>query len=241
MTSFLTNPGPFDVLCCKSSEAYDHEGNRNFRALVQSHGPTYAKVTHSKILKSQVVNAIIRSIRSAGGNFLQRSTKRQDTWTVIKKSRIREKVGHALRRAVEKNRKYCGSPCSVMTETKPQHFTLYSKTSTQFNEFISYGSTRKENSIIDSDPFKPIECFPAALPDIIPSSDINGCSTFANPMPTIIESSNDDDCIDFAKMIEQSLFDPFENEEPLEPLLVTDSDEESDTEVATLLRELIET
>mmetsp|Transcript_31375 Transcript_31375/g.47431 ORF Transcript_31375/g.47431 Transcript_31375/m.47431 type:complete len:240 (+) Transcript_31375:64-783(+) len=239
MTSSLTNPGPFDVLCCKSSEAYDHEGNRNFRALVQSHGPTYVKITHSKILKSQVVNAIIRSIRSAGGNFLQRSTKCQDTWTVIKKSRIREKVGHALRRAVEKDRKYCGSPCSVMTEKKPQHFTLHSKISTQFNEFI----TRKGNSITDAevDPFKPIECFPAALPDMIQSCDITGCSTFANPMPTIIQSSNDDDCIDFAKMLEQSLFDPFENAEPIEPLLIADSDEECDTEVATLLRELIET
>mmetsp|Transcript_16172 Transcript_16172/g.24724 ORF Transcript_16172/g.24724 Transcript_16172/m.24724 type:complete len:216 (+) Transcript_16172:173-820(+) len=105
MNLSTNSPGPYDVLCCKSSEAYEHIGNRRFRALVQSHSSTYARVTQSKVLKSQVVNDIIRSIRSAGGNFLQQMKGCQGTWTVIKKNRTREKVGHALRRAVAESKK----------------------------------------------------------------------------------------------------------------------------------------
>mmetsp|Transcript_10247 Transcript_10247/g.15731 ORF Transcript_10247/g.15731 Transcript_10247/m.15731 type:complete len:141 (-) Transcript_10247:63-485(-) len=126
MDSSTTSPGPYDVLCCKSSEAYEYIGNRNFRALVQSHSSTYAKVSHSKVLKSQVVNEIIVSIRSPGGRFLQREKGSDSVWTVIPKSRIREKVGHALRRAVgkgSKKTKTTDSLCfsTMATTNQPQH------------------------------------------------------------------------------------------------------------------------
>eukprot|EP00546_Thalassionema_frauenfeldii_P014839 CAMPEP_0178908718 /NCGR_PEP_ID=MMETSP0786-20121207/8080_1 /TAXON_ID=186022 /ORGANISM="Thalassionema frauenfeldii, Strain CCMP 1798" /LENGTH=228 /DNA_ID=CAMNT_0020580655 /DNA_START=86 /DNA_END=772 /DNA_ORIENTATION=- len=228
MDSSTINPGPYDVLCCKSSEAYDHVGNRRLRLLVESHSATYAKVANSKVLKSQVVNDIIISIRSAGGKFLQRSKGCQDAWTVIPKSRTREKVGHALRRAVGKSKdskKKTDSLCSVLTMTQPQHNTFDQMISNQINQIHSYDSSAECNI----DPFKPIECFPPATVS----------STF-----TQFLNDNDSDYDDFSdpeNVIDSSLFDPFENKEPLEPLLMGDTNRTSDDELASLLMDLIET
>mmetsp|Transcript_22035 Transcript_22035/g.32552 ORF Transcript_22035/g.32552 Transcript_22035/m.32552 type:complete len:233 (-) Transcript_22035:2-700(-) len=231
MNLSTNSPGPYDVLCCKSSEAYEHIGNRRFRALVQSHSSTYARVTQSKVLKSQVVNDIIRSIRSAGGNFLQQMKGCQGTWTVIKKNRTREKVGHALRRAVENDRKSPRSTCSNNITTpqphvQPQQFTLKPVLSEEFNEFPAFLSClSKTKSLSNSesvmDPFKPIDCFPTTT-------------------KSLKMQSNDYSFGDLSTLIDEALFDPFETNEPLEPLLATVSDDECSPEVASLLRDLIE-
>lgn len=233
MDSSTTSPGPYDVLCCKSNEAYEHIGNRSFRALVESHSSAYANVSHSKVLKSQVVNEIIVSIRSPGGRFLQREKVSGSVWTDVPKSRIREKVGHALRREVgkiSKKTKTTDSLCCFATATtkQPQRFIVDEMISKKINQL--YASQMKSLATAEHsmDPFKPIECFPPAK---ITSTSLS------------YDCSNDDDNdnrSDCYKMINTSLHDPFESTEPLEPLLLTDSDKKCNDEVVSLLKELIE-
>lgn len=108
MTDQRNNPGPYDVLCCKSSLAYDHVGNRRFRVLIECHKSTYESAGSNKMLKTQLVNSIIQSIKSAGGSFLVRADKEKGssihpmnaTWEVMCMAKTKQKVGHALRRCV---------------------------------------------------------------------------------------------------------------------------------------------
>lgn len=99
-----SNLGPYDVLCCKTSMAFNYLGNRRFRILVDTHTHKYAEAAN-KLKKSHIVNTIVQTIEKAGGTFLTKVKGSNDdednsTWEPICLTRAKEKVGHALRRSV---------------------------------------------------------------------------------------------------------------------------------------------
>mmetsp|Transcript_16225 Transcript_16225/g.24512 ORF Transcript_16225/g.24512 Transcript_16225/m.24512 type:complete len:227 (+) Transcript_16225:43-723(+) len=97
----VSQPGPNDVVCCKGTTAFYHAGNRQFRILVEANSSSYAEAGNNKMLKTQIVNSIIQSVFAAGGCFLSRVGKNGDQhFKKIKMNKTKEKVGHALRRAV---------------------------------------------------------------------------------------------------------------------------------------------
>lgn len=104
----ITHPGPYDVLCCKSSIAYDHIGNRRFRVLIDCHSESYASTGNNKSLKTQLVNSVIQAIKEGGGSFLVKKRKECSllpAWETMSNRKVKEKVGHALRRNVAKMKK----------------------------------------------------------------------------------------------------------------------------------------
>lgn len=63
----LFQPGSFDVLCARGKLAYDHEGNRRFRALVKQHQKQYS-AANCKYEKSKIVSFIVSAVRNASPN-----------------------------------------------------------------------------------------------------------------------------------------------------------------------------
>mmetsp|Transcript_24372 Transcript_24372/g.37070 ORF Transcript_24372/g.37070 Transcript_24372/m.37070 type:complete len:216 (+) Transcript_24372:604-1251(+) len=129
MKDNLYAPGPYDVLCCKTSKAYNHTGNKRFRAIIDSHSATYGAAGNIKSIKSQLINSIVQTIRALGGCFLVRidngknSSRKNNNqaWRILSMTKAKEKVGHSLRRAWTKKlqrQKFLASPNSSQSSSK---------------------------------------------------------------------------------------------------------------------------
>jgi hypothetical protein len=96
----LMKPGPFDVICARGKQAYNHPGNVYFRSLVQKATEKYSSV-ESKLQRSMIVTEIVDAIREKGNGFI-RQTKDQDGeyWIECSDVMCREKVGQHFRNAL---------------------------------------------------------------------------------------------------------------------------------------------
>ncbi|CAB9509374.1 expressed unknown protein [Seminavis robusta] len=65
-------PGPYDVICARGKQAFDHVGNKRFRAIVRMNRDAYVDAL-TKYHKSQIVSKISNSIRHASpdGGFVK--------------------------------------------------------------------------------------------------------------------------------------------------------------------------
>src|SRR6056300_529308 len=71
----INNVSPHDILCGRCKTAFNHIGNRKFRALITLNVPKYlnTKVRHEK---SALIVSIVRMIREdMGGRFLKKKGK----------------------------------------------------------------------------------------------------------------------------------------------------------------------
>eukprot|EP00545_Synedropsis_sp_CCMP1620_P000660 CAMPEP_0119017510 /NCGR_PEP_ID=MMETSP1176-20130426/16786_1 /TAXON_ID=265551 /ORGANISM="Synedropsis recta cf, Strain CCMP1620" /LENGTH=537 /DNA_ID=CAMNT_0006971247 /DNA_START=69 /DNA_END=1682 /DNA_ORIENTATION=+ len=93
-------PGPFDVICSRSTRAIYHEGNRRFLNLCHQKKwiTRYINAT-TKGQKSKVINTIVSAVHETGGKFLGRKSAETD-WEEISALQSKEKVGHTIRKAV---------------------------------------------------------------------------------------------------------------------------------------------
>lgn len=84
-------PGPVDVICARGKRAFNHTGNRRFRALIEAHLDSYSKAS-SKIEKSLIVSSIVDSIREASpdGGFVK---EEGGHWFEVGDHNAREKIG----------------------------------------------------------------------------------------------------------------------------------------------------
>ena len=95
MDIILTTTQPpllFVVICARGKEAYQHRGNRSFRATLEHHLPAYANATN-KLKKSEIVSAIFHAIEEATpkGGFIRKNDKGQ--WCRVPVHIAREKIG----------------------------------------------------------------------------------------------------------------------------------------------------
>merc|ERR1740117_2220104 len=63
-------PGPFDVICARGKQAYNHDGNIHFRGIVKNATEKYSNVD-SKLQRSIIVTDIVNAIREKGNGFLR--------------------------------------------------------------------------------------------------------------------------------------------------------------------------
>eukprot|EP00539_Tryblionella_compressa_P009357 CAMPEP_0178792194 /NCGR_PEP_ID=MMETSP0745-20121128/8389_1 /TAXON_ID=913974 /ORGANISM="Nitzschia punctata, Strain CCMP561" /LENGTH=479 /DNA_ID=CAMNT_0020450357 /DNA_START=114 /DNA_END=1553 /DNA_ORIENTATION=+ len=100
-------PGNWDVICQGGKESYDHVGNRRFRICIQNNLQAYIKAK-SKHTRSAVVSCIVDAIRECRtdnvGGFVRRDLV-TNRWYEVSDKMAREKVGHALREAINRNKK----------------------------------------------------------------------------------------------------------------------------------------
>jgi len=95
-------PGNKDVICGRARENFHHEGNKYFRELIQKNiGPYIGSRT--KLEKGDAIARIAQVVRenSPSGGFV-RKDERTGKWFRIKESEARDKVGHAIRKAVQR-------------------------------------------------------------------------------------------------------------------------------------------
>jgi hypothetical protein len=90
-------PGPFDVICARGKQAYNHQGNRYFRQIIQNATEKYSKV-ESKLQRSMIVTDIVDAIRVKGNGFLRKNSKGE--WEECSDVMCREKVGQHFRNAL---------------------------------------------------------------------------------------------------------------------------------------------
>lgn len=82
----------FAVICARGKEAYQHRGNKSFRATLEHHLPAYANA-NNKLEKSEIVSAIFHAIKEATpeGGFIRKNEKGQ--WCRVAVHIAREKIG----------------------------------------------------------------------------------------------------------------------------------------------------
>ncbi|CAB9509376.1 Nitrilase family, member 2 [Seminavis robusta] len=88
-------PGPYDVICARGKQAFDHEGNKRFRAIVKMNRDAYADAL-TKYHKSQIVSKITCAIRHASpdGGFVKLINNR---WHEVGDRTAKEKIGQTFR------------------------------------------------------------------------------------------------------------------------------------------------
>ena len=84
-------PGPMDVICARGKRAFNHSGNRRFRALITERLESYSKAG-SKLEKSVIVSEIVDSVREASpdGGFVK---EERGHWFEVGDHNAREKIG----------------------------------------------------------------------------------------------------------------------------------------------------
>jgi hypothetical protein len=98
----VSQPGPFDVLCDKNRAAFHHAGNKRFRAICKQFVPQY-KDASTKGKKGKLFKAIVAMVHESGGKFLTKRAS-SDNWEEVSSvRRAKEKVGHALRAALQRS------------------------------------------------------------------------------------------------------------------------------------------
>jgi len=87
--------GEFDVHCGKGRSNFGHMGNKRFQAIIALNIPRYRRAGKKRGIKSDIVKAVLKDVRSLGSRFFQK--KGEDWIQVINERIICDKVGHALR------------------------------------------------------------------------------------------------------------------------------------------------
>jgi hypothetical protein len=91
-------PAKFDVICGRGNTCRNHNGNINFRSIIERHLPNYLNA-NTKTDKSIVVSRIVTAIRHEGGDFV-RQEESTGEWHQVSDRALREKVGQSLRDAL---------------------------------------------------------------------------------------------------------------------------------------------
>ena len=93
-------PGPYDVICARGKVAWNHSGNRRFRALVSEATDAYSKADN-KTGRTYIVSQIVENVKSKGVGFVkQESAKEGGAWIEVGDLLAREKAGQMLRNAL---------------------------------------------------------------------------------------------------------------------------------------------
>lgn len=103
-------PGPYDVICARGKAAWNHSGNKHFRALIKQNTARYSRV-QSKLQRSGIVTEIVDVIRSKGNGFVKQEDDGTGRWIEVGNLLARERVGQHFRNALNykssfKNKKH---------------------------------------------------------------------------------------------------------------------------------------
>jgi hypothetical protein len=91
-------PGPWDVICGRGKQTYNHPGNIYFRKLVDEATTKYSQA-QTKMERTIIVSDIIDTIRSKGNGFIQQQNK-WSGWVEVDDLVAREKTGQQFRNSL---------------------------------------------------------------------------------------------------------------------------------------------
>ena len=116
-------PTRFDVICGRDKQSVRHEGNKQFRTIVEQYRVRYQR-TSVREEKTRITCEIISRIRAGsmhkpGGRFLKLDPDTKK-WCDAGDEFAREKVSHALRSAKDPNREKHRKKRKVVTKNATQ-------------------------------------------------------------------------------------------------------------------------
>jgi len=89
-------PNDNDILCAHRKFCYKHQGNVNFRIMIDTNLPNYIDPKTTRKERALIIDSILRKIYKDDCSFLRKGI---DGWYVLNKKEAREKVAHSMRDA----------------------------------------------------------------------------------------------------------------------------------------------
>lgn len=96
ITTIITDPGPFDILCGKDKSFNNHHGNQIFRDVIFSYRRVYAQAW-TKVDKMNLTKEIVNLLQTKHNARFLKCGNAVDVWEEISNQAARDKVSHALR------------------------------------------------------------------------------------------------------------------------------------------------
>lgn len=112
-------PGHTDVLLGKQRDAFNHVGNRKFRTIIHANWERYNNAKGRCERTSIVVSIVKFLIEEKRVRFLKKDRVKQ-RWFIVHDSVAREKVGHAIRDAINFRRHHDRKMAECSGENEPQ-------------------------------------------------------------------------------------------------------------------------
>jgi hypothetical protein len=101
--NYQQKPSPYDVICGRGKGSYNMPGNKRFRAIVTKYVGQYQEA-RSKLEKTVVLERIIETVEAQNNHkayFLKHDSIHTGMWCRMSLDEAREKVGHAIREAIQ--------------------------------------------------------------------------------------------------------------------------------------------
>jgi hypothetical protein len=103
VTDDVQGPSKYDVICSRVKPFHQYPGSQRFRDIIYASLPAYISAS-TRVDKSTVIESIMDIVMDHPDGGLVRFLKyhtADKTWSVLAKNRIRDKIGHALREAIQ--------------------------------------------------------------------------------------------------------------------------------------------
>jgi hypothetical protein len=85
---------PNDIICSRSSFAFNNKGNKRFRRAISKHVKRYNSVTSRKDRSAVIMSVLCELLDKNGARFLKQVD--ENIYEVLRETSSREKVGHAV-------------------------------------------------------------------------------------------------------------------------------------------------
>jgi len=150
---WVDNPGDTDVLLGKQRDAFNHIGNRSFRALINANWERYNNAK-GRCERTAIVVSIVKFLREDRHvRFLKKDT-RTKRWFIVHDSVAREKVGHAIRDAINFRRHH---ERKMALATSSGHTTATTR-GLIINNYYHMDAERRKHLLPQHNPNIPMVC-----------------------------------------------------------------------------------
>mmetsp|Transcript_7152 Transcript_7152/g.18186 ORF Transcript_7152/g.18186 Transcript_7152/m.18186 type:complete len:273 (+) Transcript_7152:52-870(+) len=99
----LQGLGPNDIICARNSLVHRNPGNQRYTAVVQEFADAY-HATNEKTEKMAIRRQVAQRVLEYGGRFVRYEESSNSFEEITDKSKVREKIAHALRAADPKKK-----------------------------------------------------------------------------------------------------------------------------------------
>ena len=172
--STITVLGPCDILCGRTSTAFNNVGNRRFRTVINQHMNKY-RTAPSRHQRSMVILEVTQILQNdLGARFLKRGKimNGKPTYIEMDEKQVRDKVGHALR------------DLAAQQTADEKTINAVVDTSKRYTSLSALSlSLSRQSSIASASSYSNAASAPAPSPTFIPQAFSSSTAT-SNTIPT---------------------------------------------------------
>ena len=150
-----------DVLCTKDKTLLNHPGNCFFRAHIEKMLPTYKRAT-SKLEKMNITKMIVDELQMIHNIRFVKFSEETASWEEVDGFVAREKVGHAIRFAIQREKK------QALKADKKKKASLIRKTQKESYNADSDSSSDESTGVLDNsdrDTMEPVPTCSSSSPE----------------------------------------------------------------------------